>query len=182
MATETRAGEPGDDINATNRHGWTKLHDAASYGRDQEVKRLLQVGADIHACNEDQCTPLHLAVFGGHLGTVRLLLEKGANPNAKARFAITPLHFARTHAKAYATADEIRRVLEAHDARTYGLEFTTRLVATVLWKMALACAPILLTHFGLWDAPGWVSIGSWVWLVLCLVFLNPLRDIIVATS
>ena len=41
--------------------GWTPLHIAASAGRDEIVKALIDKGAPINAVNQNGCTPLHYA-------------------------------------------------------------------------------------------------------------------------
>lgn len=63
--------------------GWTPLHIAASAGRDEIVKALLDKGAHVNAVNQNGCTPLHYAAsknkqevgFPVLLGVVSLLEE-----------------------------------------------------------------------------------------------------------
>ena len=70
------------EANSTQGTG-TLLHNAASHGRIDVVRQLLEQGENIEARRGDNgSTPLHTAARGGHTEVVRLLLERGANIEA----------------------------------------------------------------------------------------------------
>ena len=73
-----------------------KLVMAAQFGREDEVKRLLDAGADPNGKEEGTgWTALHYAAHhakqGGYPEIVRLLVERGADVNAKAKDGTTVL-------------------------------------------------------------------------------------------
>uniref|UniRef100_A0A493U247 Proteasome 26S subunit, non-ATPase 10 n=1 Tax=Anas platyrhynchos platyrhynchos TaxID=8840 RepID=A0A493U247_ANAPP len=72
--------------------GWTPLHIAASAGRDEIVKALLDKGAHVNAVNQNGCTPLHYAASKNKQEIAIMLLENGADPDATDHFESTPLH------------------------------------------------------------------------------------------
>jgi TonB family protein len=67
---------------------------AASEGRVEDVRALLDQGLDVNARNEDDWTPLLLAALGGHPEVVTLLLERGADVNAGDTSGQTALMYA----------------------------------------------------------------------------------------
>ena len=81
-------------ISRVSEDGWTPLHLAAFFGRDEAVRLLLERGADVHAVSKNPTanTPLHAAAVRGHVAVVGLLLERGADPNRAAGGGFTPLH------------------------------------------------------------------------------------------
>ena len=66
--------------------GFSPLHLAAFFGRNEAVELLLDAGADVDAEASNsfltRVRPLHSAAAGGHLECCRLLLAAGADPNA----------------------------------------------------------------------------------------------------
>lgn len=58
---------------------------AASYGRYNIAKYLIQKGAIIDDQDEYGSTPLHFAAMKGHLNIVKLLIENGADVNKQAQ-------------------------------------------------------------------------------------------------
>lgn len=76
------------------------LWDAASFGQDQVVSKLLcHVGLDIDATNgEDGNTALHYASENGHLEVVRVLIERGAGIDGRNKRGETPSHLAIANA------------------------------------------------------------------------------------
>ncbi len=99
-------------VNAYSHDGFTALHLAVFFGREEAAAALLDTGADVNAVSRNQTfarlvTPLHSAVAGGRVDIVRLLLARGANVNAKQGDGDTPLH-----AAAFAgDADLVRELL-----------------------------------------------------------------------
>ncbi len=97
-------------VNSYAHDGWTPLHLASFFGRQEAALVLLGNGADIQALskNETRNTPLHAAVANGKAELVNLLLAAGADGNAKAGNGWTPLHHA-----AFTGNQEITRILLA---------------------------------------------------------------------
>lgn len=89
-------GEP-ELARAWSRDGFTALHLAAFFGREDAARVLLDRGAqvDLVARNPTiHVTPLQSAAARAHAGIVKLLLEHGADPNAAQDGGFTPLHAA----------------------------------------------------------------------------------------
>lgn len=63
--------------------GNSPLHTAASKGRADIARLLLEGGADPNFQNHYKETPLHAAVKEGHIELVKLLVERGADVNTK---------------------------------------------------------------------------------------------------
>lgn len=84
LAAVTRLLDAGADLNARDpAFGVTPLSLAATYGRAEVVKLLLERGADVKQTNRDGGTALHGAAFLGRPVVVDQLLKAGADPNAK---------------------------------------------------------------------------------------------------
>ena len=77
--------------------GWTPLHLAAFFGREDAVTLLIDHGAplDAHSTNALRNSPLHAALAGNTLPTlVRRLVFAGAHVAARDAHGHTPLHLA----------------------------------------------------------------------------------------
>jgi ankyrin repeat protein len=61
--------------------GFTPLHYAARYGKEPEVKRLLEAGVDVEQRNDQGLTPLMMAAIGEHNKCVQILTTFGAQVN-----------------------------------------------------------------------------------------------------
>jgi ankyrin repeat protein len=74
--------------------GFTPLHFAAFFGREEAVRLLLGRDAEVdeRATGWMTGTALHSAASADHLDAVRMLLERGADPNATQSGGFTPLH------------------------------------------------------------------------------------------
>ena len=72
----------------------TPLHWAATEGRSENAKVLLDAGADIEAGNAWHRTPLFLATRQSRLDVMELLIERGANVNAERDGRGTPICWA----------------------------------------------------------------------------------------
>jgi ankyrin repeat protein len=83
-------------VSAVSTDGWTPLHLAAFFGKDEAVRLLLNKGASVTArsTNPMANTPLHAAAAGRHAEIVKLLLDRGANANARQNGGWAPLHSA----------------------------------------------------------------------------------------
>jgi len=82
----------GDDptlIRATRQEvgdhgGWSGLHAAASHGKAEAVRLLLERGANPNAREEgDNSYPLHWAAANGHVDVVRALLDAGTDVHGR---------------------------------------------------------------------------------------------------
>jgi len=81
-------------VSAVSEDGWTPLHLAAFFGREETARMLLNKGAQtgVRSTNAMQNTPLHAAAAGKHAALVKLLIERGANANARQHGGWTALH------------------------------------------------------------------------------------------
>ncbi|KAK7484865.1 hypothetical protein BaRGS_00023908 [Batillaria attramentaria] len=85
--------EKGDDVNATDKSGYTALHYAARSGHIQVCRLLLRHGANVNATtNTGHATPLQRAAYMGHQSVVQLLLQHKADPLAVDTDGMTALH------------------------------------------------------------------------------------------
>jgi ankyrin repeat protein len=83
--------------------GWTPLHLAAFFGRDDAVALLIDHGAplDAHSTNATRNTPLHAALAGAtKASVVRRLILAGAGVEARGAQNVTPLHLAASRGDA----------------------------------------------------------------------------------
>jgi len=108
--------------------GFTPLHLAAYFGKDDAVRLLLDHGADPGAVGTGWMTgtALHSAVSARHPNVVAALLDRGADPNARQAGGWTPLHGAAhngdvettelllAHGADPAAADDEGRTVEDH--------------------------------------------------------------------
>ena len=80
-------------VNTHTRDGFTALHLAAYFGRDEALALLLDYGADpkLVTTGEARLLPLNCAAAGGHLKCVRLLLKVGAAVDAVQAGHVTSL-------------------------------------------------------------------------------------------
>ena len=67
------------------------IHEAASSGNIEAVKKHLTAGADVNAKNGGG-TPLHFAALLGRKEIAEMLISKGADVNAKDGYGWTPLY------------------------------------------------------------------------------------------
>lgn len=83
-------------ISAQSTDGWTALHLAAFFGKNDAARLLLNKGAPVNArsTNAMENMPLHAAAAGRQAEMIRLLIERGATVNARQHGGWTPLHAA----------------------------------------------------------------------------------------
>ena len=77
--------------------GWTLLHLAGFFGRQELLSKLLERGADLSSISQNPSanTPLHAALAGAAgAETVGFLIDQGADVNALAGAGAMPLHLA----------------------------------------------------------------------------------------
>jgi ankyrin repeat protein len=77
-----------------NKPGWTPLHYAATAGRADIVKLLLDHYAYIDAESPNLTTPLMMAAMYGNPATVSMLLDAGADPYLRNMRGLSALDFA----------------------------------------------------------------------------------------
>jgi len=68
-----------EDINITNKYGWTLLHITIRRDRRNMVEFLLNNGADINKIDGVGWTPLMEAIMDEMTELVKLLVERGAD-------------------------------------------------------------------------------------------------------
>eukprot|EP01051_Picozoa_sp_SAG22_P000243 SAG22_NODE_5_length_41775_cov_111.520971_6_plen_292_part_00 len=71
----------GANVNSTNSHGMTPLHQAARSGDIVSAKLLIEAGADVDAMDNHGATPLIHAAQKGEEAVLEELLRNGANHN-----------------------------------------------------------------------------------------------------
>lgn len=70
----------GSDLNKKEPDGGgSPLSTAATFGKTEVARALIEAGAEINFVKNDGATPLHVAAFFCHTEMVKLLLEKGAD-------------------------------------------------------------------------------------------------------
>ena len=98
VPTLRRCIEEDDDARVRrSSDGWTPLHLAAFFGRDDAVTLLIDHGAPLDALstNATRNTPLHAALAGALSPViVRRLVFAGADVTARGAHHVTPLHLA----------------------------------------------------------------------------------------
>ena len=85
--------------NSYSHDGWTPLHLASFFGREDVASVLLAHGADVNARSRStrfakENTPLHAAAANRQVALAELLLAHGADVNAKDGSGYTPLALA----------------------------------------------------------------------------------------
>jgi ankyrin repeat protein len=83
-------------VTAVSADGWTPLHLAAFFGRDDAARLLLNKGASpaARSTNALENLPLHAAAAGRHANMVKLLIEHGSPVGARQHGGWTALHAA----------------------------------------------------------------------------------------
>lgn len=91
--------------------GWTALHLAGHFGKEDAMRILLAHGADHRATskNSNRNQPLQASAAGGQAGAVRLLLKVGAEVDARSHGGFTALHIAAENG----SAEMVRMLLDA---------------------------------------------------------------------
>lgn len=81
----------GTDINEKDAmSGSTPLISAASFGKNDIAKVLIDAGADLNLRNNDGATALHVAAFFARVEIVQLLIDAGGDKTIKNNFGATP--------------------------------------------------------------------------------------------
>lgn len=79
------------DLNQKDDFGSTPLTIAATFGKIEIAKLLIDAEADLNVTSADGSTPLHTASFFGHTEIVKQLLAKGADLSIRNSFGVTAL-------------------------------------------------------------------------------------------
>jgi len=83
--------EAGTNINEIEpMSGSTPLISAATFGKTDIVKALIEAGADLTISNNDGTTPLHSAAFFCRVEIVQLLIDVNADKTLRNNFGATP--------------------------------------------------------------------------------------------
>jgi ankyrin repeat protein len=83
--------EAGTDINVKEpMSGSTPLVSAATFGRTEIAKILIDAGADLTISNNDGTTPLHAAAFFCRVEIVQMLIDANADKTLRNSFGATP--------------------------------------------------------------------------------------------
>ncbi|CAM9947868.1 unnamed protein product, partial [Scytosiphon promiscuus] len=91
----------GADVNGKGIDLLSPICRAASSGRVDVVKLLIERGADLEATTIEtrsdgsfrvgSAPAVHLAIYGRHIDVLQVLLQAGANPNSFNSYGTTPL-------------------------------------------------------------------------------------------
>ena len=92
------------------------IHEAASSGNIEAVKKHLAAGADVNAKDGWEWTPLHIAAGKSHKEIIELLIGKGADVNALNNKGDTPLDLAMPDSPFDST--ELADLLRKHGGKT----------------------------------------------------------------
>ncbi len=87
----------------------TPLQWAASLGRVEIARMLIDAKADLNVKDEWDWTPLHVAAMDGYVKIVRMLIDAGANVNVQDNGDWTPLH----RAARYGQVEVVRMLIDA---------------------------------------------------------------------
>jgi ankyrin repeat protein len=83
--------EAGTDINIKDQmSGSTPLITAATFGKTEIAKVLIDANADLNIKNNEGSTALHAAAFFCHIEIVQMLIDAGANKTVKNNHGATP--------------------------------------------------------------------------------------------
>ena len=83
--------EAGTDIDVKEPfNGSTPLISAATFGKKEIAKTLIDAGADLSITNNDGSTSLHAAAFFGRVEIVQMLIDANADRTLKNKFGATP--------------------------------------------------------------------------------------------
>jgi ankyrin repeat protein len=103
IAIDDALSTDADLISRRTRDGWTPLHLACFFGREEAASLLVDSGAPIDALstNATRNTPLHAALAGACVpALVKRLIMAGADVTALGEHGITPLHIAASRGDA----------------------------------------------------------------------------------
>ncbi len=86
-------------LNSYSHDGWTPLHLAAFFGREDVARLLLERGAEVNARSRSERfaranTPLHAAAANRQTAVAEMLIARGADVNAQDGHGFTPLALA----------------------------------------------------------------------------------------
>ena len=82
----------GSDLNEKDPIGGSSpLIAAATFGKTEVARALIEAGADVNYKNNEGLTPLHTAAFHCRTGIVEALLDKGADKNLRSNAGSTAL-------------------------------------------------------------------------------------------
>lgn len=118
-----------ESVNDFSHDGWTPLHLAAFFGREEAARTLLEAGADVtlRARNRQANTPLHAALASRKTALAKLLLEHGAEQDVPDDSGYTPLLLAAGNGNRSMVEELIARGVNLHARNQAGQ--TARMLA-----------------------------------------------------
>lgn len=84
----------GANINCTDKHGQTLLHEVSRTWHIDVAKFLLELGADVNQADKYGRTPLHVAAAVDYPEMVEILIKNGADRESLSNEKQTPVHYA----------------------------------------------------------------------------------------
>ncbi|XP_077991605.1 uncharacterized protein LOC144445836 [Glandiceps talaboti] len=117
------------DINATDKHGQSILHEVARVWETDVAAFLIEKGADVNQGDDFGRTPLHIAAAVDYPDMVNCLLDHGADIEALTKGEKqTPLHYAGKNDAVQSLRALIKRDAEIH-AKDYKLRTPLQIAA-----------------------------------------------------
>ncbi|XP_060608623.1 uncharacterized protein LOC132760627 isoform X3 [Ruditapes philippinarum] len=110
----------GADINCTDRHGQTLLHEVASKWHTDVAKFLIDMNADVNKADNFGRTPLHVAAADNYPDMINVLIDAGAEKEALTAGELqTPVHYAARNDATDALKTLIKRHCKYKMVRDY---------------------------------------------------------------
>ena len=129
---------------STNVHKELTIHEAASKGDIEEVRKFLAQGIKIDIRDESQNAPLHRAATFGQVEVAKFLLEQGANPNIQGMFGFTPLNCTMGGRSAPSVKKELVILLLRYHADPNGSNFDGRVALMDSAELSLDICNLLI--------------------------------------
>ncbi len=120
------------NLNRLNVRGETPLFLAATKGKTEYVRKLVEKGADVNLSGKDKYSPLMSAVMNGNYEVAEFLLNNGADQRVKSSYGYDALYYASY--RDYSGSLAFMKTLLKHGAdvnRKYGYAAETPLVIVV---------------------------------------------------
>eukprot|EP00755_Sulcionema_specki_P025803 Sspe_Gene.84135::Locus_55227_Transcript_1_1_Confidence_1.000_Length_454::g.84135::m.84135 len=106
--------------------GWSDLHEAAIYGRDDETRSLVAAGMDVNLQDATGRTPLHWAMWNDHPRSCTALIPAGASQSVCDDEGLTPWQYAMQYNGATACAAILRQLQPLRTLDLSGCQLTSQ--------------------------------------------------------